>query len=165
MRFVLRDAEKIICAVIFLAMTALGFVNVVVRYATNYSLASSEELLTNGFLLLTIFGAAVAARTGDHLAVTLVYDLVPTPLRKLILIVSSVLAVLLLALSAWFCWQLTANQMASGIRSYALQIPAWYYSAGLPFGFALIILRYAQHAMDSWRDMENKTENGDQAHV
>lgn len=157
MRFLLRDAEKLICAALFVAMTALGFVNVVVRYLTNYSFAASEELLINGFLLLTIFGAAIAARNGDHLAVTLVYDLLPPPARKVLLIVSSVLAVLLLALSAWFCWQLLSNQMATGTRSYALQIPAWYYSAGLPFGFALVLIRYIQHARDAWREFDEET--------
>ncbi|TKT75074.1 TRAP transporter small permease [Aquamicrobium sp. LC103] len=154
MQFVLRDAEKIICAALFLAMTVLGFVNVVIRYLTNYSLASSEELLTNGFLLLTIFGAAIAARTGDHLAVTLIYDLLPPPARKVLLALSSALAILLLALSAWFCWQLAANQMSSGIRSYALQIPAWYYSIGLPLGFAFVIVRYVQYARHTWRELD-----------
>src|SRR5690625_4906963 len=139
MSFILRDAEKIICAVLFLAMTLLGFVNVVMRYATNYSLAASEEFLTNGFLLLTIFGAGIAARAGGHLAVTLFFDILPRPLRKPVLAVSIVLSVVLLLLSAWFSWELVTNQIASGIRSYALQIPAWYYSIGMPFGFMLIL--------------------------
>jgi TRAP-type C4-dicarboxylate transport system permease small subunit len=153
MRFILRDAEKIICAILFLAMALLGFANVVVRYATSYSFAASEELLTNGFLLLTIFGAAIAARTGDHLAVTLVYDLLPRSLRRAVLILSAALSVLLLALSAWFMWQLLSHQMASGTRSYALQVPAWYYSVGLPFGFGLVLLRYVEHVLDNWRDL------------
>src|SRR5690606_40257782 len=80
MAFILRDAEKIVCAVLFLGMTLLGFVNVLVRYLTNFSFAASEELLTHGFLVLTIFGAAIAARQGDHLAVTLLYDALPPPL-------------------------------------------------------------------------------------
>ena len=159
MAFILRDAEKIICAIIFLAMTLLGFANVVVRYASNYSLAASEELLTNGFLLLTIFGAAIAARTGDHLAVTLVYELVPRPIRKLMLIVASGLSVLLLTASAWFTWELLSNQISSGMRSYALQIPAWYYSVGLPFAFALVVLRYIQRALDEWRDLDREAGN------
>lgn len=159
MAFLLRDAEKIICAVIFFGMTVLGFVNVVVRYVTNYSLASSEELLTNGFLLLTIFGAAIAARTGDHLAVTFVYDLVPAFLRKVILGFALILAVLLLTLSAWFCWELIENQLSSGIRSYALGVPAWYYSAGLPFGFALVIVRYIQYALENWRELYREQHN------
>ncbi|MBK1624285.1 TRAP transporter small permease [Afifella marina] len=151
MSFLLREAEKIVCAVILLAMTALGFANVVVRYLTSYSLASTEELLTNGFLLLTVFGAAIAARNGEHLAVTILYDAVPRPVRRVILVLSSALSVALLAMSAWFTWQLFANQFESGVRSYALQIPAWYYSVALPFGFALVIIRYIQHAFERWR--------------
>ena len=53
MRFIFNEAEKNICATIFLGMTAVGFANVVVRYLQHYSLASTEALLTNGFLLLT----------------------------------------------------------------------------------------------------------------
>ena len=158
MAFILRDAEKIICAIIFLAMTLLGFANVVVRYASNYSLAASEELLTNGFLLLTIFGAAIAARTGDHLAVTLVYEAVPRAIRKLMLLFATALSVVLLAASAWFTWELLTNQISSGIRSYALQIPAWYYSIALPFAFALVIVRYIQHALGEWHDLSSEAD-------
>ena len=158
MAFILRDAEKIICAIIFLAMTLLGFANVVVRYASNYSLAASEELLTNGFLLLTIFGAAIAARTGDHLAVTLVYEAVPRAIRKLMLLFATALSVVLLAASAWFTWELLTNQISSGIRSYALQIPAWYYSVALPFAFALVIVRYIQHALGEWHDLSTEAD-------
>jgi TRAP-type C4-dicarboxylate transport system permease small subunit len=150
MRFVLREFEKIACAVLFLDMTLLGFVNVVVRYATHYSFAASEELLTNGFLLLTVFGAAIAARRGEHLAVTLVHDALPKRLAQAAFILSVILSVLLLAASAWFSWATLMNQIDSGIRSYALGLPAWWYQIGLPFGFALIIIRYLQHAVEIW---------------
>jgi TRAP-type C4-dicarboxylate transport system permease small subunit len=149
MSFLLRDAEKIVCAIIFLGMTLLGFANVFVRYATHMSLASTEELLTNGFLLLTVFGAAIAAQRGEHLAVTLVHDLLPRVLQKAVFIVSVLLSVGLLAMSAWFSWQALANLYGNGMRSYALGIPAWYYQAAVPFGFALIIIRYLQHARDT----------------
>ena len=151
MSFILREAEKIICAVLFLAMTFLGFANVVVRYGTHYSLAASEELLTNGFLLLTVFGAAIAARRGEHLAVTLVHDLLPRPLQRVVFGLSLLLTALLLGLSAWYSWQAVTNLMANGMRSYALGIPAWYYQAAVPFGFALVLVRYLQHAVEMLR--------------
>jgi len=151
MRFVLQEFEKIVCAVLFLGMTLIGFVNVVVRYATHYSFAASEELLTNGFLLLTVFGAAIAARRGEHLAVTLVQDALPRRAAQAVFILSVVLSILLLAASAYFSWATLMNQISSGIRSYALGLPAWWYQIGLPFGFALIIIRYLQHAAETWR--------------
>ena len=151
MSFILREAEKIICAVLFLSMTFLGFANVVVRYGTNYSFAVTEELLTNGFLLLTVFGAAIAARRGDHLAVTLVHDLLPQPLRRVVFGLSVLLSMTLLALSAWFSWQSVTDMIASGTRSYGLGIPKWYYQIGVPFGFALVLIRYLEHAVEVMR--------------
>ncbi|MFN3663074.1 TRAP transporter small permease [Yoonia sp.] len=145
-RLVLRDFEKIVCAILFLAMTALGFANVVVRYGTNYSFAATEELLVNGFLLLTVFGAAVAARRGEHLAVGLVHDMLPRTLWVPVLCLSICLAVMLLLLSAWFSWEAMMNIRRVGMQSYGLGLPAWYYQAALPFGFALITWRYLQHA-------------------
>lgn len=155
MRFILDEAEKIICAVIFLGMTAIGFANVCARYLTHYSLAATEEMLTYGFLLLTVFGAAIAARRGEHLAVTLVTDMLPRGLRRAVFVIAVALAVLLLAMSAWFSWQVLANLWNNGMKSYALQIPAWYYQAAVPFGFALIIIRYLQYAWQVLTDPDH----------
>lgn len=156
-RLLLRDFEKIVCAILFLAMTALGFVNVVIRYGTNYSFAASEELLVNGFLLLTVFGAAIAARRGEHLAVTMVHEVLPRALWGPILLLSVLLSVALLSLSAWFSWEAMMNIRRVGMRSYGLGLPAWYYQAALPLGFALIILRYLQHA---WSVLRSGPDTG-----
>jgi TRAP-type C4-dicarboxylate transport system permease small subunit len=144
----LRDFEKILCALIFLAMTGIGFVNVVVRYLTNRSFAATEEILVNGFLLLTVLGAAIAARRGEHLAVTVLYDVLPRRGRIALLWISGALGLLLLGLSAWFCWQLLVFQVQSGTTSYALQLPAWYYTVGLPFAFVLVAARFVQHLVE-----------------
>lgn len=164
-RIVLRDFEKIICALLFLGMTALGFVNVVIRYGTNYSFAASEELLINGFLLLTVFGAAIAAQRGEHLAVTMVHEVLPRVLWLPVLLLSVVLSVALLALSAWFSWEAMMNFRRVNMRSYALGLPAWYYQAALPFGFALIILRYLQHAWTVMRAGPQSGASAETGHV
>ncbi len=155
-RLILRDFEKIICAVLFLGMTALGFVNVVVRYGTNMSFAATEELLINGFLLLTVFGAAIAARRGEHLAVTMVHEMLPRLLWLPVFLISVALSVSLLAFSAWFSWDAMMNIRRVGMRSYALGLPAWYYQAALPFGFALIILRYLHYTWEVLRAGPNR---------
>ncbi|OJH44008.1 TRAP transporter small permease [Paracoccus sp. SM22M-07] len=149
--FLSREAERLICAVLFLGMTLLGFANVVVRYATNYSLASSEELLTNGFLLLTVFGAAIAARQGQHLAVTAVVSMLPRRAGQVVVILSVVLSVGLLIASAWLAWGAVAVLYRNGLTSYALRIPMWYYQAAVPFAFLLIAWRFVQHAIEELR--------------
>lgn len=149
--FLSREAERLICAVLFLGMTLLGFANVVVRYATNYSLASSEELLTNGFLLLTVFGAAIAARRGQHLAVTAVVSVLPRGLARAVVLLSVLLSVGLLLASSWLAWQSLTTLYDNGLTSYALGIPAWYYQAAVPFAFLLIAWRFVQHTVEEFR--------------
>ena len=117
MRFLLDDFEKIVCAVIFIVMTVLGFANVVVRYLTSYSFASTQEVLLNGFLLMTVFGAAIAARRGEHLAVTLLSDILPEGARKAVILFATALSVGLLVLSAWYSADLLFNQYVSGVTS------------------------------------------------
>ncbi|WP_211268176.1 TRAP transporter small permease subunit [Suttonella ornithocola] len=43
------------------------------------------------------------------------------------------------------------EQKTSGIVSSSLQIPLWYYSAILPFGFLLIAIRVLEHTKDILR--------------
>lgn len=140
----LNEFEKLICAFIFMAMTVLGFLNVMVRYLTNYSFAATQEILLNGFLLLTVFGAAIAARRGEHIAVTLVTNLLPRRSRLVIIVFTTLLSMLLLILSAWFTFEMTVNEFQIGVRSSGLEVPNWYYSASLPLGFLLVALRLGQ---------------------
>jgi TRAP-type C4-dicarboxylate transport system permease small subunit len=158
MRSLLRHAEEYVCVLLFLSMTLLGFVNVVVRYLTNYSLAATEELLTNGFLLLTVFGAAIAAKRREHLAVTLISGLLPRGGRKAVLYLTTALAAILLVAVIWFTVELTLNEYASGLRSYALGAPNWLYSIGLPIGFALVLVRFVQAAVEESRSPGGATE-------
>lgn len=160
-RLILRDFEKIVCATLFLGMTAIGFVNVVVRYGTSLSFAATEELLINGFLLLTVFGAALAARRGEHLAVTMIHELLPRPFWLPVFLISVALSVSLLAFSAWFSWDAMMNIRRVGMRSYALGLPAWYYQAALPLGFSLIIIRHLQY---SWEVLRARAR-GEMPHV
>lgn len=147
MRKLLDNFEAYVCALLFIAMTLIGFSNVVVRYLTSYSFAATQEFLLNGFLLLTIFGAATAARRGEHLAVTLFTDMLPASLRRAAMVFAMALSIGLLLLTVWFCIELVQNQRASGVVSSGMQIPGWYYSAGLPLAFLLVALRTLQRGI------------------
>ncbi|WP_138472203.1 TRAP transporter small permease [Poseidonocella sp. HB161398] len=149
--------EAYVCSALFLAMTGIGFANVVVRYLTSYSFAATQELLLNGFLLLTVFGASLAARAGQHLAVTYFAALFGARVERALKIFSAAVSVALLLLAAWFCLDLVRNQLASGVTSAGLQVPAWYYSAALPFGFLLIGYRVLEYAVRDLRDTSEET--------
>ena len=110
--------------------------------------------------MITVFGAAIAARRGEHLAVTLVTDLLPAAGRRIAVAISAALSVLLLALSAWYTLGLVQNQYESGVTSSGMQIPEWYVSVGLPVGFTLIAIRLVQAGFAEWRQPGGVPDDG-----
>lgn len=147
MMYLWRHLEEVICGAVFLSMTLLGFINVVVRNLSNYSLASTQELVINGMVLLTVFGAAIAAKKGQHLAVTVLYDIAPRSFKRVLVLLSTLLIIFTLVLCTVFTVNLLANQYSSGVVSSALQIPQWYYTLIVPLGFVMLMIRQIELAI------------------
>jgi TRAP-type C4-dicarboxylate transport system permease small subunit len=80
------------CIAAFLAiMVALVFGNVVLRYAFNLGITTSEELSRLLFVWLTFLGAIVALREHGHVGVDIVVRLLPAAGKKLCYIVAHIL--------------------------------------------------------------------------
>jgi len=143
--------EETVCIVLFLAMTALGGANIVARYFTDSALGVSEELILAGFLCLTVFGAAIAARRGEHLAVTVFVDGMPVSWQRRIFWLAYACSAGAILFSAWYAVMLVRNEFASGLRTYGLGLPAWYYHFTLPLGFLLVFLEWSVRAFREWK--------------
>ncbi|MDV6317991.1 TRAP transporter small permease [Chromohalobacter sp. HP20-39] len=152
-KILLRHFEEVICGIVFLCMTLLGFANVVARNLTNFSLASTQELIIHGLVVLTVFGAAIAAKHGQHLAVTVLYDNVPRAFKRALVVVSISLVVVTLMLCCFFTYKLLMHQYASGVVSSALQIPKWYYTLVIPFGFVMLLIRQVELAVVEFQQL------------
>lgn len=146
--WLLRNFEEALTAVVFLAMTAVGFANVVVRYLTPYSLAGAAELLPNLFVWLSLFGAAVAVKRRAHLAVTVLVERLPRAGQVLAALLVYALGATFFLAVVYQGYVLTAQDFASGVRTYALGLPRWWFSLGVPLGGAFIVLRLTQAAIE-----------------
>lgn len=85
MRIFLRwvwTAADICIAVIMIAMIAMVFVNVVLRYGFSSGLRESVELSRLGLVWLVMIGAAVVLRRNEHLAVKDIVNLLPRPVER-----------------------------------------------------------------------------------
>ncbi|MGF1704122.1 TRAP transporter small permease subunit [Photobacterium makurazakiensis] len=140
-RIIWDRLEEVICFVTFVVMLVLGFSNVVVRSLTNFSLASTQEVVINGMVVLTLFGAAIAIKRGQLLAVGFLMDNLSDRYRRWLQVGISVAVVFTLLLMFYFMLDLLVNQYKSQITSSALQVKVWYYTALLPLGFILMIVR------------------------
>lgn len=156
----LDHLEAHVCAALLLAMTLIGFANVVVRYLTDWSFAASEELLLAGFLLMTIFGASMAAQKGQHLAVTFFAEIMGMRANRVLKVFGGAVSLVLLMLTAWFSLDLVRQQLASGVTTPALRLPAWYYSLAMPVGFTLMAIRTVQFTLRDLRDPQGAEAEG-----
>ena len=92
---ILDKLEEIILVVCLSLMTLITFANVVSRKVLHFPWAFAEELTVILFIFSSLVGAAVAAKRGSLIGLTLLYDICHKNLRKIffvVLLLASVLA-------------------------------------------------------------------------
>lgn len=142
---VLRTTERSALVLIFLAMVALYFVNVVVR-ASGSPLASSlawiEEAVRLMNLYLVFLTMGYALEIGRHVAVDTWRERIAAatgvPIKRVIDAVGVVFSLYL----AWLGWKMTVFVFSTGQRSPTLGLEmGWVYIAPA-IGFLLLALRF-----------------------
>ena len=121
---VLTGAEWLLAAAL-LAMLAMVFGNVVLRYGFDSGITVSEELSRVLFVWVTFLGAVAVMRRGGHLGFDLVQRALPRLGRRTCRIVSSALILLCCLVFLDGAWTQTAMNMAN-----ALPV------SGVPMGYA-----------------------------
>jgi TRAP-type C4-dicarboxylate transport system permease small subunit len=133
-------------------MVSVTFLNVVTRYVIIYPLAWTEEITVSMFVWIVLLGTSIAFRKNAHLAMTFIYDFMPLPLKKASFLIANSMCVAFFALLFWLGSVQVLDEIALGVTSEALAIPAAVYSAGVPAFSALIIARIVQSCRDVVRN-------------
>ena len=140
--------EKLILSVVLAFITAVTFVNVVVRKLTNGQFAWTEELVINLFVLTIMLGCALSIREGGMISLSLIYDRVGPKVKKvfasIITAANLVFWTLLLKTGA----DKVLSQVASGKRTSILNWPEWVFTIFLPIGAAILILHTIEYFLD-----------------
>ncbi len=148
---IFSKVEEYICFITFMLMLILGFSNVMVRSLTNYSLASTQEIVIHGMVTLTLFGGAVAIKNNQLLAVNFVLHGLSQKPRKILYTLISFAVIITLAILCYFMFELLGNQYDSQVTSSALQVKSWYYTALLPLSFVLMMIRQFEFLLQQLR--------------
>jgi len=135
-----RYLEYFSTAVMTLTMslaTLVAFVNVVMRYVFNGSLAWAGELTSFLFIWSALFGAAYGFKIGMHLGVTIVIQKLKPKVAKILLTITLVIIlVYLIALIVWgydFC---RFTYMMGQIQ-VDLQMPFWIIYLCVPISMSI----------------------------
>lgn len=156
---VLDKVEEYLCAGMLFFIVALGFVNVIVRYLTNTSLAFTEELIVNLFVWITILGAAIAFRKRAHLGVTFLINLFPRKYRKVFVFISAACSVFLFVLLFTHGYQLVVREYINKMTTYSMALPMWWFGLAVPVGAVFLLVRVLQVTWEELRLLSEK-DNG-----
>jgi len=131
------------------------FVNVVLRYGFNYSLAWSEELVREVIILTTFIGCSAAIKARSMIKIDALVQLVPsfkTPLT----IFSHLVTLIFSGMMVYYGWKMAALQIMTEQKTIILEIPLVYLYAILPIMGIMMTIRTIQVMYQDFLD--NRTE-------
>ena len=137
--------EEGLCGICLTVMTALTFVNVIARYVFSASLSFSEEITTYLFVLLSLLGAAIAAKRGAHLGFTLITEHVGKTMGRILSIIAMGISALFSAIICYFGIFMALNQYTKGQLTAGTQLPEWIFGSFVPIGALFVTIRFLQN--------------------
>ena len=127
---------------VFVALLAL-FVNVVLRYGFNYSLAWSEELVREVIIFTTFIGCSAAVKNRSMIKIDATVQLLPK-LKVPLTFFSNFVIMIFAGMMIYYGWLMAALQLRTHQKTIIMQIPLVYLYAILPLMGTMIIIRSIQ---------------------
>ncbi|HRP75279.1 MAG TPA: TRAP transporter small permease [Rhodocyclaceae bacterium] len=139
-----ENGERWLLLVLYIYIVAVIFIEVLRRFAFNYSSIWGEETARYAFIYLVWIGAAAAVRDRAHIRIDVLLTFLRPRLRAAIFLLGDVLmgvfAIIVFHFSLKFF--MTAIEFGSVIEGLRV-MRAWVLFA-VPFGFALVLIRIVQ---------------------
>lgn len=140
-RFLLSIEDGLI-VLILLLMIGLAVYQIVLRNVFGSSLVWVEPLLRNAVLWIGLLGAMIASRRDEHIRIDLLNNyLSPAAKRWLAVLVDLFTCVICGLVAGYSAVFVVQEEMAYGTQAFS-GMPSWVLQAIIPFGFAVIALRY-----------------------
>ncbi|WP_420403457.1 TRAP transporter small permease [Nisaea sp.] len=137
-----------------LLMAANTVANVVGRFVFQYSLFFTEELNRIIIVLITFAGLGYAARHGRHIRMSAIFDSLPAPSRKILMIAIAAVTALMMFALAYFSVRYIGKVASSGRVLPALQIPVWLIYVWVPVGFLVTGTQYLLTAVKNFTEKD-----------
>lgn len=133
--------ENTIVILAMSGMACITFANVLSRYFFDTSFAFAEEITINLFVLATFVGASIAIKRQAHFGFQFFFDKFSSRIQGFLVVITSLFMLFFLSLTLVFGLELAINQMERGRVTPALNIPQWLFTAAIPLGSLLCMIR------------------------
>lgn len=134
-----------IAAIGISAGVAIAFTNVVARYVFDASLVWATELTIFCFLWSVFFGAAYCFKKDAHIAVTVILEIMPSRIQKVMLLISHLITFIFLCAVSYFGYEYLLLVIDLDERSIDLwDMPMWIPYSVVPIAFAFAAFRVGE---------------------
>lgn len=141
---ILDHLEEWVIATMLLAMTALTFLQVVLRYVFNSGFSWALELTTVFFAFMIFVGISYGVRVGSHIGVDALVKMMGHTTRRNVSILAVLLSLLYVGFVLTGATQYVLKMKDVGIEFEDMPIERWQVLIVMPLGFLLTGWRFLQ---------------------
>lgn len=124
--------EETLAGIAIALLALITLVNVVVRYATSFSFAFTEEFSIFLMLFMALVGSSSVMAKSGHLNIEYLVGLFPPRPRRWIRLAATGMAAITFAILAVLGARMTYDEYRFEVTSPGLGIPTWIYTIWLP---------------------------------
>lgn len=146
---IIRNLDEVISGAFLVLVIGLIVVNVILRYFFNFILNWAEELATLSFVWCVFVGAASAYKTNQHVAIDVLVNLLPKPIRKIMEILID-LFVFVLCLGVTYLSVIIVMNSANK-PTPILKLPYSYVNFSMTVGFGLMAVYAGVHLVNKFK--------------
>lgn len=121
----MKQIEEFLMCLFVWGMAAILISNVLARHLFNSSISFAEEMSTLFTIVVTYAGVSFCAHTGNHIIMTAFYDIMPDKIKKVMMIIVSMVTSVAMVYLAYYGFSYCHNLFVSGRVTPALAIPLW----------------------------------------
>jgi TRAP-type C4-dicarboxylate transport system permease small subunit len=143
--------EEALAAAAMALICIISFANVILRYATDFSFAFTEEYSVFLLVFMTFVGASLAFATNEHTCVMLLTQRLGPVWRRVCELGSLAATLTLFILVFYYGAVLVYDQWLYEETSPGLGHPSWIYTMWLPVLSVVILLRVLGRAIRAFR--------------
>lgn len=137
------NLDLIVAGTALISIIIFTFISVIMRYFVNRPIAWGEEFQLLCMLIIALFGAGAAFRTGSHVAIDVIVDLFPWKAQRFISIAMYIASMIIMGYFFMQGMAFVRQMIATGRVTDLLRIPFSVIYSSFPLGCALIMINYS----------------------
>lgn len=138
----LLNLDMIIAAAALAVIIVITFVGVPLRYFMNAPIVWEEEVQIWCFIWVIFLGGGAAFRTGSHVAIEFLVDMLPSKIKKVFEVLIYLIVMAVLVYFVIHGTTLVNQIIAMKTSTNILKVPNWLIYSAFPIGCAIMMVDY-----------------------